>query len=63
MLFRTLHIGASGLRVAQAGLSTVGHNIANVDVEGYSRQRVELEANHAFAPGLPALVLRQRRTS
>jgi flagellar hook-associated protein 1 FlgK len=45
MLFRTMHIGASGLRVAQAGLSTVGHNIANIDVEGYSRQRVELEAN------------------
>lgn len=54
MLFRTLHIGATGLRVAQAGLSTVGHNIANVDVEGYSRQRVELEANRpnilAFRP-------------
>jgi flagellar hook-associated protein 1 FlgK len=54
MLFRTLHIGATGLRVAQSGLSTVGHNIANVDVEGYSRQRVELEANRpsllAFRP-------------
>jgi flagellar hook-associated protein 1 FlgK len=44
-LLRTLHIGASGLHVSQAGLQTVGHNIANVDVDGYSRQRVEIESN------------------
>ena len=31
----------SGLNVAQRGLATVGHNIANVDTPGYSRQRVD----------------------
>ena len=51
MLFRTLHVGASGLRVSQAGLATVGHNIANADVEGYSRQRAELEANRPSVLG------------
>ncbi|MSP71122.1 MAG: flagellar hook-associated protein FlgK [Myxococcales bacterium] len=45
MLMRALHTGVSGLQVSQAGLSAVGHNIANVDVDGYSRQRVELAAN------------------
>lgn len=36
-----LSLGASGLRAAQAQLSTVGHNIANASVEGYSRQSVQ----------------------
>lgn len=50
-LFSTLSIGASGLRAAQVQLDTAGHNIANVDKEGYSRQRVELAS---FAPvGMP----------
>ena len=31
-------IGISGLRNAQSGLSTTGHNMANSSVEGYSRQ-------------------------
>lgn len=38
----TLGIGISGLLAFQRSLSTVGHNIANVNTEGYSRQRVEL---------------------
>ena len=33
-----LNIGKSGLFAAQAGLSTTGHNIANANVAGYSRQ-------------------------
>ncbi len=56
MLFRALNLGAQGLRVAQAALSTIGNNIANVDVQGYSRQRVEIEANSpsalAYRPSL-----------
>ena len=36
-----LGTGLSGLRAAQTGLSTAGHNIANVNTEGYSRQRVD----------------------
>ena len=31
-------IGLSGLAAAQAGLSTTGHNIANINTPGYSRQ-------------------------
>jgi flagellar hook-associated protein 1 FlgK len=31
-------IGLSGLAAAQAGLATAGHNIANVNTPGYSRQ-------------------------
>ena len=35
-----LSIGRSGLFAAQVGLSTAGHNIANANVAGYSRQEV-----------------------
>jgi flagellar hook-associated protein 1 len=37
-------IGTSGLLAYQRSLATTGHNIANVGTEGYSRQRVELNA-------------------
>ncbi len=36
-------IGVSGLLASRRALSTVGHNIANVNTEGYSRQRVDLD--------------------
>ena len=36
-----LGTGVSGLAAAQYGLDTTGHNIANVNTEGFSRQRVE----------------------
>ncbi|MFZ5605109.1 MAG: flagellar hook-associated protein FlgK [Pseudomonadota bacterium] len=35
-------IALSGLRASQTSLSTVSHNIVNVDTAGYSRQRTEL---------------------
>lgn len=35
-----LSVGKTGLMAAQIGLSTTGHNIANANVEGYSRQTV-----------------------
>lgn len=38
-------IGASGLMAAQGNLATTGHNIANVETPGFSRQRVEQSAN------------------
>lgn len=41
---RMFDIGNSGLQTAKSSLSTVGHNIANVNTEGYSRQRVEQTA-------------------
>ena len=40
-----LNIGITGLRVHQTALAVTGHNIANTDTEGYSRQRVILKPN------------------
>ncbi len=37
-------IGVSGLLAFQRALGTAGHNISNVNTEGYSRQRVDLNA-------------------
>lgn len=34
-----LNIGASGLLASQTAINTTGHNIANANVEGYSRQQ------------------------
>lgn len=37
-----------GLLASQMALNTVNHNIANANTEGYSRQRVNLEAFHPY---------------
>lgn len=39
-----LSTGVSGLLAAQIGLSTVSHNVANVNTDGYSRQQVSFGA-------------------
>lgn len=44
-------IGVSGLQLAQLGLNTASHNIANVNTEGYSRQRVEQVERLPFFSG------------
>ncbi|MFO7189957.1 MAG: flagellar hook-associated protein FlgK [Pseudomonadota bacterium] len=44
-------IGISGLNSAQAGLITTGHNIANVNTPGYSRQVVVQGTNAPFYTG------------
>ena len=36
--------GVSGLLAAQQQLATTGHNIANVNTEGYNRQRADQNA-------------------
>ncbi|MBI2423561.1 MAG: flagellar hook-associated protein FlgK [Candidatus Hydrogenedentes bacterium] len=41
-LFSALDIGRAGLQVAQVQLDVTAHNIANVNKEGFSRQRVEV---------------------
>ncbi len=41
----------SGLMASQSSLSTISHNIANVNTDGYSRQRVELSTNQAQFSG------------
>jgi flagellar hook-associated protein 1 FlgK len=42
-----LNLGKTGLFAAQAGLATTGHNIANANVPGYSRQQVVQSAAKA----------------
>ena len=39
-IFNALHIGYTGLNAAQVGINTTGHNIANAETDGYTRQRV-----------------------
>ncbi len=40
-------IGLSGINSSQASLATTGHNIANINTKGYSRQIVEVETGGA----------------
>lgn len=46
-----LNNAVSGLLSFQRALSTTSHNIANVNTEGYSRQRVELNTRYPTAIG------------
>ncbi len=43
-LFQGLEIGRRALMTHQISLQTIGHNIANVDTPGYSRQRVSMSS-------------------
>ncbi len=43
--------GVSGLLAAQQQLATTGHNIANVNTEGYNRQRAEQNASVGLYSG------------
>lgn len=42
----TLGIGRQALSTAQQGMSTTSHNISNAQTEGFSRQRIDVRANH-----------------
>ncbi|MFO0687162.1 MAG: flagellar hook-associated protein FlgK [Myxococcota bacterium] len=44
-LFDTLGTATRGLAVVQSGIATTGHNIANANTEGYSRQRSVLQSS------------------
>ncbi|MCX7513131.1 flagellar hook-associated protein FlgK [Frateuria sp. STR12] len=46
-----LSTGVSGLLAAQVGLSTTGHNVSNVNTDGYSRQQVSFGARAPQAEG------------
>jgi flagellar hook-associated protein 1 FlgK len=46
-----LGTAVSGLQAFQRNLSTVGHNITNVNTEGYTRQTVEMAARTPSASG------------
>ena len=45
-LFSQLDMGKRSLMAQQAGMNTSGHNIANVNNENFSRQRVDLDPQH-----------------
>ena len=38
-----MNTGHSGMMAAKTGIATTGHNIANANTEGYSRQRIHQE--------------------
>lgn len=42
-LFHTLNVGAEALFTTRQGVDTAGHNIASAQVEGYSRQRINIK--------------------
>lgn len=46
--FFGLNIGTSGLYAYQAGLNTTAHNVTNAEIEGYTRQVVDLTAGKAI---------------
>ncbi len=46
--FFGLTIGSSGLNAFQAAVNTTANNISNVETEGYSKQKVNLEASSAL---------------
>lgn len=53
--FSGVEISKRGLFAQTQSLNTVGHNIANISTEGYSKQRVELASTYAlYAPGVRA---------
>ena len=47
--FFGLEIGKTGLTLSQLGLDVTGHNIANVDTRGYTRQRIVSTAYDPYA--------------
>ena len=47
-LFTQLDMGKRALMAQQSGMSTAGHNIANVDNPDFNRQRVDLTPQHPF---------------
>ncbi|MGL4996989.1 MAG: flagellar basal body protein, partial [Deefgea sp.] len=44
-------IGVSGLNAANLGLTTTGHNIANVNTSGFSRQGIRQSAPYPQLAG------------
>ncbi|MBN2144287.1 MAG: flagellar hook-associated protein FlgK [Candidatus Aureabacteria bacterium] len=53
MSFEQLSLGTEAMRAAQGALGVIGHNIANINTEGYTRQRAVLVTNppQDYSPG------------
>lgn len=51
--FSGIELGKRSLIAHTQGLTTIGHNLSNASVEGYSRQKVEMKATDPlYLPGL-----------
>ena len=51
--FATLNTAVSGLLAHRRAVELIGHNIANVNTDGYTRRRIELQpAGPGMAAGL-----------
>lgn len=48
-LFSALEVGKRSLLAQQAGMTTTGHNIANINTPGFSRQRVSMMSTDPLA--------------
>jgi len=59
--FFGIEIGKSGIVTSQLGLDVTGHNIANVDTKGYTRQRIVSTAYDPFTNIGRALPVMQAR--
>ena len=59
--FSGIEIGKSGIQYSQKGLDVTGHNIANVDTAGYTRQRLVGSAREPFGAIARYLPLEQGR--
>lgn len=62
-IFSALNTAKLGLQTNQLAIEVVGHNIANVQTEGFSRQEVSLEANRPRQVGLAFLGTGVRATT
>ena len=51
-LFDTLGTATRGLAVVQSGIATTGHNIANANTPGYTRQKSLIEASQPYQTGV-----------
>jgi flagellar hook-associated protein 1 FlgK len=62
-IFSALNTAKLGLQTHQTAIEITGHNIANVQTEGFSRQEVTLEVNRPRRAGLAFLGSGVRATS
>ena len=56
--FLGIEIGKRGVMAHSQSLNTTGHNLSNMNTEGYSRQRVVLSSTHPLY--VPDLTREQR---
>ena len=50
-LMSSLYVGVSGLNASQSGLNTTGHNLSNVETQGFVRQQTLLQSSQYITIG------------